>query len=70
MKSIKYICKYVTTESDVAVIGVVGENYEVTQYQLDRYVSISEAIWCTVVYLAIHLKNVQWLYFTAQNALQ
>nr|XP_036224310.1 uncharacterized protein LOC106621587 [Bactrocera oleae] len=43
VKSIKYICKYVTKGSDMAVIGIGAENSndEVTQYQMGRYVSIN-----------------------------
>lgn len=83
VKSIKYICKYVTKGSDMAVIGVGAENSndEVTQYQMGRYVSSNEAIWRifsfaiherhpTVVHLAVHLENGQRVYFTAENALQ
>ena len=41
VKSIKYICKYVTKGNDMAVIGVCAENSidEVTQYQMGSYVS-------------------------------
>lgn len=73
VKSIKYICKYVTKGSDMAVIGFGAEysNDEVTQYQMGRYVSSSnEAFWRivsfpiherhpTVVHLAVHLENGQ-----------
>ena len=46
-KSIKYISKYVTKGSDMAVIGVGAENSidEVTQYQLGSYISSNEASW-------------------------
>lgn len=83
VKSIKYICKYVTKGSDMAVIGFGAENSndEVTQYQMGRYVSSNEAFWRifsfaiherhpTVVHLAVHLENGQRVYFTAQNAVQ
>lgn len=83
VKSIKYICKYVTKGSDMAVIGIGAENSndEVTQYQMGRYVSSNEAAWRifsfpihdrhpTVVHLAVHLENGQRVYFTAQNAVQ
>ncbi|XP_049826254.1 uncharacterized protein LOC126266393 [Aethina tumida] len=58
VKSIKYICKYVTKGSDMAVIGIGAENSndEVTQYQMGRYVS------------TVHLENGQRVYFTAENA--
>ncbi|XP_050065101.1 uncharacterized protein LOC126554025 [Aphis gossypii] len=83
VKSIKYICKYVTKGSDMAVIGIGAENSndEVTQYQMGRYVSSNEAVWRifsfpiherhpSVVHLAVHLENGQRVYFTAQNAVQ
>lgn len=83
VKSIKYICKYVTKGSDMAVIGFGAENSndEVTQYQMGRYVSSNEAFWRifsfpiherhpTVVHLAVHLENGQRVYFTPQNAIQ
>ncbi|XP_050064729.1 uncharacterized protein LOC126553629 [Aphis gossypii] len=83
VKSIKYICKYVTKGSDMAVIGIGAENSndEVTQYQMGRYVSSNESVWRifsfpiherhpSVVHLAVHLENGQRVYFTAQNAVQ
>lgn len=83
VKSIKYICKYVTKGSDMAVFGVGTQesNDEVTQYQMGRYVSTNEAMWRifsfpiherypTVVHLAVHLENGQRVYFTAENATQ
>lgn len=44
VKSIMYICKYVTKGSDMAVIefGAENSNDEVTQYQMGRYVSSNE----------------------------
>ena len=58
LKSIKYIYKYVTIGSDMAVIGVGVKNSidEVTQYQIGRYVSSNEAIWCTF-YFPIHERH-------------
>lgn len=83
VKSIKYICKYVTKGSDMAVfsVGTQESNDEVTQYQMGRYVSTNEAMWRifsfaiherypTVVHLAVHLENGQRVYFTAENARQ
>lgn len=67
----------------MAVIGIGAENsnYEVTQYQMGRYVSSNGAVrqifsfsiherHPTVVHLAVHLENGQRVYFTAQNAVQ
>ncbi|XP_036322284.1 uncharacterized protein LOC118736293 [Rhagoletis pomonella] len=64
VKSIKYICKYVTKGRDMAVLGVTGTNTndELTQYQLGRYP--------IVVHLAVHLENGQRVYFTTNNAIQ
>lgn len=83
VKSIKYVCKYVTKGSDMAVFGIAAPdaNDEVSQYQMGRYVSSNEAVWRifsfniherhpTVVHLAVHLENGQRVYFTAANAAQ
>jgi len=53
VKSIKYIYKYVTKGSKMAVIGVGAENSidEVTQYQMGSYVSSNEAIWRIFLFL-------------------
>lgn len=79
VKSIKYICKYVNKGSDKAVFAVTNENDEISQYQMDRYVSTNEAIWRifsfaiherhpTYTHLAVHLENGQRVYFTRENA--
>ncbi|GFW73039.1 ATP-dependent DNA helicase [Trichonephila clavipes] len=79
--SVKYICKYVNKESDMAVFGVentTASNDEVTQYQLGCYISSNEAVWRilsfsirgrypTVVHLAVHLENRQRVYFKSEN---
>ena len=65
----------------MAVFGIQTTNIidEITSYQVDRYVNCNEAIWrifpiheryATVVHLAVHLKNGQWVYFTASNVVQ
>lgn len=83
VKSIKYICKYVTKGSDMAAFSLQAPdpNDEITRYQVGRYVSCNEAIWRifsfpiherypTVTHLALHLENGQRVYFTAANAAQ
>ena len=80
MKSIKYICKYVHKGNDKAIFAVqnVKDNYEITCFQMGRYVSSNEAIWCiftfpiherdpAVTHLAMHLKNGQRVF--SQNRL-
>ncbi|CAH0703019.1 unnamed protein product [Spodoptera exigua] len=82
-KLIKYLCKYVTKGSDMAVFGIASENAndEISNFQMGRYVSTNEALWRllsfqiherypTVVHLAVHLENGQRVYFTEANAAQ
>jgi hypothetical protein len=54
VKSIKYICKYVNKDSDIAVFRAentninapsANKNDEITLYQIDRYVNSNEAVW-------------------------
>ncbi|KAH8394376.1 hypothetical protein KR215_007025 [Drosophila sulfurigaster] len=81
VKSIKYICKYFTKSSDMAVFGLQSSNTndEISRYQVSRYVNCNEAIWRifafhiherhpTVMHLAVHLENGQRVYFKASNA--
>ncbi|GBP87697.1 ATP-dependent DNA helicase pif1 [Eumeta japonica] len=58
-KSIKYLCKYVTKGSDMAVFGIASENAndEISNFQMGRYVTV-------------HLENGQRVYFTEANAAQ
>ncbi|KAL7302634.1 hypothetical protein TKK_0004696 [Trichogramma kaykai] len=73
VKSIKYIFKYVTKGSDMAVFGIEDANTptdEIDRYKLGRYINSNEAAWrifafliheCypTVLHLAVHLENGQ-----------
>lgn len=54
VKSLKYICKYVNKESDMAVFRIennnvhsppLNQNDEITNYQIGRYISSNEAVW-------------------------
>ncbi|XP_046668407.1 uncharacterized protein LOC124359579 [Homalodisca vitripennis] len=80
VKSIKYVCKYVTKGSDMAVFGIQASNTydEIMRYQVGRYVNCNEAIWRifsfpiherhpTVLHLSVHLENGQRVYFTESN---
>lgn len=83
VKSIKYICKYVTKGSDAAMFTVAGEVDrldEVSTYQQGRYISSSEAVWHllnlpiherhpTVVHLAVHLEEGQRVFFRVDTCL-
>ncbi|XP_075158174.1 uncharacterized protein LOC142231451 [Haematobia irritans] len=79
VKSIKYICKYVTKGSDMAVFSVQNPKDEISQYQMARYISSNEAVWRifgfpiherypAVVHLPVHLENGNRVYFTGANA--
>lgn len=85
VKSIKYICKYVNKGSDQAAFALektnVNANDEIKNYESGRYISSSEAVWRIltfpiheryppVFHLAVHLKNGQRVYFTADNLVQ
>lgn len=81
VKSIKYICKYVTKGSDMAVFELDRQNArtdEITQYQMGRYISSNEAVWRilgfgiherypTVQHLQVHLENGQRVFFTEET---
>ena len=80
VKSIKYVCKYVTKGSDMAVFSVVdNQRYdEIESYQLGRYISSNEACWRifgfpiherepTVVHLSVHLDGGQIVTFSTTN---
>ncbi|XP_067643261.1 uncharacterized protein [Eurosta solidaginis] len=54
IKSFKYVCKYVTKGSDMAVIGV--ERDEISKFQMGRYVNINEAIW-RIFSFAVHERH-------------
>lgn len=46
-KSVKYLCKYITKGSDMAVfrIALENDNNEISNFQMGRYVSTNEALW-------------------------
>ena len=80
VKSIKYVCKYVTKGSDMAMFGFTTSNSqdEIAQFQLGRYICSNEAVWRilsfpiherhpTVMHLGVHLENGQRVYFTTSN---
>ncbi|KAL4143309.1 hypothetical protein QTP88_005655 [Uroleucon formosanum] len=50
IKSIKYVCKYVTKGSDHAAFGLgkTDDTDEIKIYESDRYISSSEAAWKTL----------------------
>ncbi|XP_055904231.1 uncharacterized protein LOC129940030 [Eupeodes corollae] len=58
VKSIKYICKYVTKGIDMAVFELQSSNTndEISRYQVGRYVNCYEAIWRISAFL-IHERN-------------
>ncbi|RCN45090.1 hypothetical protein ANCCAN_08900 [Ancylostoma caninum] len=82
VKSIKYICKYVTKGNDMAVFRLEDENGvldEILQYLMGRFINTNEGVWhilCfsiherypPVVHLSVHLENGQRVYFTADTA--
>lgn len=81
VKSFKYVCKYISTGADMAVVGIgpqYNRNDEITKFQLGRYISSSEAFWMffsfkvhdrypSVEHLAVHLENGQRVYFRPDN---
>ncbi|KAL4098553.1 hypothetical protein QTP88_023139 [Uroleucon formosanum] len=80
IKSIKYVCKYVTKGSDHAAFGLgkTDNTDKIKLYESGRYISSSEAAWkilgfhthdryLAITHLDIHLENRQRVYFTANN---
>lgn len=78
IKSIKYVCKYVTKGSDQAAFGLGNDIDEIKMYESGRYISSSEAVWRilgfnihdrypAITHLDVHLENGQRVYFTEQN---
>ncbi|KAF0695535.1 ATP-dependent DNA helicase, partial [Aphis craccivora] len=79
VKSIKYICKYITKGIDQAAFGFENDNDEVKLYESARYISSSEAVWRilafpiherfpTVFHLSVHLENGQRVYFNPNDS--
>ena len=82
IKSIKYVTKYITKGSDIAVYGVqgqvIGPHDEIGLYKTGRYAGSNEAMWrlfCfsihehypPVEYLQIHLENMQVVTYDPSN---
>ncbi|XP_054715564.1 uncharacterized protein LOC129225044 [Uloborus diversus] len=80
VKSIKYVCKYITKGNDQAAFILKNDKDidEIEIYESGRYISSSEAVWKilgfpiherypAVIHLALHLENGQRVYFTAHN---
>ncbi|XP_054711426.1 uncharacterized protein LOC129221016 [Uloborus diversus] len=80
VKSIKYVCKYITKGNDQAAFILKNDKDidEIEIYESGRYISSSEAVWKilgfpiherypAVIHLAVHLENGQRVYFTAHN---
>lgn len=80
VKSIKYVCKYVSKGSGAAMYALQDKTVHnrVPQYQMGRCISRNEAFWRifgfaihdrypTVQHLAVHLENGQRVYFTADT---
>lgn len=70
VKSIKYICKYITKGSDMISMELKNKYDEIMAYQTGRYISTSTAVWRMlgfeihashppVVRLHVHLENFQ-----------
>lgn len=85
VKSIKYICKYVNKDNDLAMIQLnnvnPNRNDEIEMYQLGRYLSSNEAFWRifgfrihdrkpVVEHLTVHLENGQRVYFRNADQVQ
>ena len=82
VKSIKYICKYITKGSDACVFSVDDPNKhdEIKRFQLGRYISSNEAAWRIfsypihyhyppIAHLAVHLPDGQRVRFSAEENL-
>ncbi|XP_044598377.1 uncharacterized protein LOC123274709 [Cotesia glomerata] len=77
VKSIKYICKVENTNVNAPPVNKI---WEISVYQIGRYISSNEAAWRifgfpiherdpAVVQLAIHLENGQRVFFTNETAI-
>lgn len=83
IKSINYLCKYITKGSNQAVFGLEKTNEidELKIYECGRYISSSEAVWIILGFL-IHdrytafthldaqLKNGQRVHFIENNVIE
>ena len=83
VKSIKYVCKYITKGSDLAIFSLQDDKRpdpfdEISTYEIGRYISSGEAVWRilgfpvherspSVEHLAVHLENGQRVYFNPND---
>lgn len=79
LRSIKYICKYITKGSDQTAFGFENDNDEVKLNENGRYISSSEAVWRiqafpiqerfpTDFHLSVHLENGQCVYLNPNDS--
>ena len=83
VKSIKYVCKYITKGSDLAIFSLQDDKRpdpfdEISTYEIGRYISSGEAVWRilgfpvherspSVEHLSVHLENGQRVYFNPND---
>lgn len=83
IKSIKYVCKYITKGNDQAAFGLEKTNDidELKIYEHGKYINNSEAVWRilgfliydmypALTHLFVYLENEQRVYFTENNVIE